>query len=503
MAHVAALLLAVGLALWAHWRTLGYELLGFDTYLQIISARIQGWSDFWGTFRETLANGRIAADFYRPVQNLSIALDYRLWNLDAFGYHVSSLTVFALCIAVIYILSRRLLGPRAWAGPLLAALYFGLHPNQLQIVPIPCRRSDMLVVLFLLLSLAVLPQRKAGPGWRTVLAGLFVLLACGAKEIGVIGVGLVALHQMTFIRWKNASQYIGGVIVATLPSLLAAGAYIINRTIVIGEIVGGYRREQLQNESEKAAAFLPQLFEDLFYSWPLVSGIDALTIATAIGITLGVVAILVLGIGFVVRGESAKRSARAVLLGIAWLTPPLLLIGKGTDYRSWYAIVPAAGVALAIGGLTHAGFALIRRRGIALVPGVLLSTIMLASVVAALGASPLVWRYDEWGEASRELRTQLNDLDALLDSVSLGQDYTFDVIDEYVPPADAARPRLQFVTVLSLRMVRSYCQLTRRDLPIDVVYHVKYESVKAAPDQILLKIRKLPVAGGVWSSSDE
>ncbi|RMF78504.1 MAG: hypothetical protein D6744_10040, partial [Planctomycetota bacterium] len=150
--HAAAIALAVALALWAHWRTLGYELLGFDTYLQIIAARIQSWDDFWGTFRERLANGRIAADFYRPVQNLSIALDYALWGLRPLGYHISSLAVFGASVAAIYLLSRRLLGPRAWLGPLAAALYFGLHPNQLQIVPIPCRRSDMLVVLFLLLT---------------------------------------------------------------------------------------------------------------------------------------------------------------------------------------------------------------------------------------------------------------------------------------------------------------------------------------------------------------
>ncbi|RMF73526.1 MAG: hypothetical protein D6744_15505, partial [Planctomycetota bacterium] len=339
--------------------------------------------------------------------------------------------------------------------------------------------------------------------WRTVLAGFFVLLACGAKEIGVIGVGLVALHQMTFIRWKNAPQYIGNVIVATLPSILAALAYIINRTIVIEELVGGYRREDLRDEAEKASEFLPKLCEDLFCSWSFIPGVDAYDVALAIAAALGLMALLVLVVGAVRRGPSSAPAARAVLLGLAWLTPPLLLIGKGTDYRAWYAIIPAAGVALVLAGLTQACVSLLRRGGAALIPGAAGAVVMAAALVASLAASPVVWRYDEWEVASRKLREQLNELDALLETVQVGNDYTFDIIDQYIPPPDDSRPRLEFVTVLSLRTVRAYCQLTRGDLPINVVYHVKFENVKAPPDQILLKIRKPPVAGDVWSDSEE
>ncbi len=47
---------------------------------------------------------------YRPVQNISFALDYFFWNSSAYGYHVTNLLLHATCGVLLYFLLKRLLG---------------------------------------------------------------------------------------------------------------------------------------------------------------------------------------------------------------------------------------------------------------------------------------------------------------------------------------------------------------------------------------------------------
>ena len=79
--HLAILLAILGVVFFTYRDTLGMALLGFDTYAVILASRIRGVPDLAGTFTEVWMDGRLPlGDFYRPVSNLSISLDYAIWG---------------------------------------------------------------------------------------------------------------------------------------------------------------------------------------------------------------------------------------------------------------------------------------------------------------------------------------------------------------------------------------------------------------------------------------
>ena len=88
---------------------------------------------------------------YAPVVLLSFALDYRVWGLQPFGYHLTSLLLHGLNVALAYAVARRLLGSRT--GALVAALVFAVHPLQVEAVVWVAGRKTLLCGSFALLAL--------------------------------------------------------------------------------------------------------------------------------------------------------------------------------------------------------------------------------------------------------------------------------------------------------------------------------------------------------------
>ncbi|MBI5369321.1 MAG: hypothetical protein HZA54_19960, partial [Planctomycetes bacterium] len=93
----------------------------------------------------------IGTSTYRPLATLSFAVDYALWGLQPWGYHLTSLLVHALATLAVLGLLRRLTGP----GPLpeVAAALFAVHPVHTEAVAGAAFRPELLSALFGLLAL--------------------------------------------------------------------------------------------------------------------------------------------------------------------------------------------------------------------------------------------------------------------------------------------------------------------------------------------------------------
>jgi len=100
---------------------------------------------------------------YQPLAWITFGLDYLLWWVDPFGYHLTSVLLHAACAIVFYLVTIRLLAfgqlggvvprklpLRAVAG--LAALVFAVHPLRVESVAWASARSDILSGLFFLWS---------------------------------------------------------------------------------------------------------------------------------------------------------------------------------------------------------------------------------------------------------------------------------------------------------------------------------------------------------------
>jgi len=140
-----------------------------------------------------------------PLTWLTFGLDYVLWGMDPFGYHLTSLVIFAANAAVLYFIALRLL--RLATGfvegtlrlsAIVATLFFTIHPLRAESVGWATERRDVLSGLFFLLT--VLLYLKAhdagGPRRRWLLAGsvgTFALALVSKASVMVLPTALVVL----------------------------------------------------------------------------------------------------------------------------------------------------------------------------------------------------------------------------------------------------------------------------------------------------------------------
>ncbi len=88
---------------------------------------------------------------YQPITTLSFLLDYHVWKLNAFGYHLTSLILHAVnCLLIfwlIFILTKDIF------ASLITALLFGIHPLQVEAIGWITQRKTEVYALFFLGSI--------------------------------------------------------------------------------------------------------------------------------------------------------------------------------------------------------------------------------------------------------------------------------------------------------------------------------------------------------------
>jgi len=140
--------------------------------------------------------------FFRPVTSLSIAFDHWLYSQWAPGYHLTSIALFAVLLVLVYRLFRSLELPD---GAVLWALAFAAF-NDVNTLPIGwiANRNTLLAAVFLVAMLVTLHSNRRRPrAVKTVVAAACLLMACGSKESGIIGLPLAALHAFLYPRTEG------------------------------------------------------------------------------------------------------------------------------------------------------------------------------------------------------------------------------------------------------------------------------------------------------------
>ena len=95
---------------------------------------------------------------WMPLTWLSLAVDWTIWGLNPFGYHLTSLGLHAISAVLVFVLARRLfamtaphLGPTPpTVGAAVAALLFAVHPLRVESVAWITERRDVLAGVFFL-----------------------------------------------------------------------------------------------------------------------------------------------------------------------------------------------------------------------------------------------------------------------------------------------------------------------------------------------------------------
>ncbi|MCZ6563772.1 MAG: tetratricopeptide repeat protein [Deltaproteobacteria bacterium] len=125
---------------------------------------------------------------YTPLTWLTLGLDYLLWGMDPWGYHLSNVLLHVATAVAFYFLTIQLLrlatgdggkDKALWAGAAFAALFFAVHPLRVESVAWITERRDVLSGLFYVLTILAYLRAvdRVGQGARWYWVSV-VLFAC-------------------------------------------------------------------------------------------------------------------------------------------------------------------------------------------------------------------------------------------------------------------------------------------------------------------------------------
>jgi Tfp pilus assembly protein PilF len=137
----------------------------------------------------------IVMGHYIPVTWFTFGLDYMLWGMNPFGYHLTNNLLHAANSAIFYLLALRLLaratslaGPALRVASVMAALFFALHPLRAESVAWATERRDVLSALFFLLTVLIYLKAADATGRqrRRLLAGSLVCYALALLSKSIV-----------------------------------------------------------------------------------------------------------------------------------------------------------------------------------------------------------------------------------------------------------------------------------------------------------------------------
>jgi hypothetical protein len=174
---------------WSHDSSPVRDLFGF------VPTRLAGWMRDVG-YVPWWADPAVHIDLGRPLTALTHVLDYALWPDTPALQHLHSLLWFALGVALVAVLYRRLHGPGTVAG--MAALLFAVEDAHVVSAGWIANRNALVCLVFgMAVLLLHLEWRRAGTTRPLLLAlvALAVGLGCGEATLGAVA--YVAAWQLT------------------------------------------------------------------------------------------------------------------------------------------------------------------------------------------------------------------------------------------------------------------------------------------------------------------
>ena len=179
---------------------------------------------------------------YRPVQNISLAFDYLIWNTTWYGYHLTNLLLHLGNALLLYFLLCRLLAgmlkrsdgdptPIASLCAFVVALLWVVHPVHSAAVDYISGRADSLAFFFAAGGWLLYLRARICLTSRTRRAYYVAAVFCGmlalcSREIACVWLALFLLHGLVFERPLQLKKMVA--VVACCVAMLGGYAALRN-----------------------------------------------------------------------------------------------------------------------------------------------------------------------------------------------------------------------------------------------------------------------------------
>ena len=148
--------------------------------------------------------------FYRPLLILSYFIDYKLWQNNVVGYHLTNIILHIINCVVLFLVIKTV--SNSTAISFMTTALFSLHPIQVEAVTWISGRNELLLTLFMLLALLLYTKNKISWSYGVFLLALFT------KETALFLLSVFIIYDLCFsvdIR-RAAYNYIGFLIITAL-----------------------------------------------------------------------------------------------------------------------------------------------------------------------------------------------------------------------------------------------------------------------------------------------
>src|SRR3990167_283496 len=190
-----------------------------DEFTIVTNYFVKTWNNFPLLFNSDYfkLSGELS---YRPVVTLSYFIDYTLWKLNPFGFHLSNTLLHTLNSVLLFLLLKRIFNCQTTS--FLATLIFSCHPVLTEAVNAISYREDLLAATFFIA--AFLLYMKTSKDERSLPPAYFASVACYllgvfSKEMAITLPLLIFLYDIIFFEsqklfYKLTHYYIGYILTA-------------------------------------------------------------------------------------------------------------------------------------------------------------------------------------------------------------------------------------------------------------------------------------------------
>lgn len=303
--------------------------------------------------------------YYRPIFNIALILNYGLFGLEPFGWHLVSVLLHLAVTFGVFALAREWDLTSELAA--IAALLFGLHPVHVESVAWISGLPDPLLGVFTLGAVALYEVwRREGAAWRLGVSLALAALALLTKEVAIVIPVFVGVRELVDAgRERSLAARVTDAARRAAPYAALAALYLGARYAVLGFIsktepkAAGIAAEQVM---WTVPDVLLHYVELLFVPYPLAITYDLGYVASAAdprfwGALAALVAIAAVAVWLAWRAAAARYALAFLVL---FLLPVLNLKAFNQDeslVHDRYLYLPSVGfcilVALGLGWLAE------------------------------------------------------------------------------------------------------------------------------------------------------
>ena len=262
--HPIALTAVLTLTFLAYCASLGYYFVDDDRPQIVTNTTLRAWHFvpryFTGHVWATIAP-RSVGNYYRPLFLLWLRLNYAIFRLQPWGWHLTTVLAHLGVTLLVYFLAARILDDRPTA--VVTAGIFGLHPVHIEAVAWVSGVTEPVLGLLLMGSvlcyLNTLEGRSRRGAW--LVASLFLYVAAlFDKETAVVLPALIFAYEWAFtprmvneVAGRALGQRIRTSVRAVAPYIVLTPLYLIPRALALKGL---------------SVTLTPLRLSTIVYTWP-------------------------------------------------------------------------------------------------------------------------------------------------------------------------------------------------------------------------------------------